>query len=293
MIIVVLFLLGLCIGSFINALVWRVYMQSESSLPATKNKRSKAKKKPISKDKYSILNGRSMCTECGHTLKWQDLVPVVSWLSLGGKCRYCRKSISWQYPLVEVVTALLFVASYIFWPTGGPSNLFEIINFGLWLVVLTGFIALTVYDLRWMLLPNRIVYPLIFVSLVMALLSILSGPSSQFMELAINTIFSVMISGGLFFLIFQFSGGRWIGGGDVKLGILIGLLMHDPFKAFLVLFLASVMGTLFVLPGLMMGVFTNKTKIPFGPFLIVAATISFIFGNAIIDWYKFSVLLIG
>src|SRR4051812_13278636 len=100
MIIAVLIVFGLCLGSFVNALVWRVHEQEAAKKP---NK------------KLSVLNGRSMCPHCEHELAAKDLIPVLSWLSLGGKCRYCHKPISKQYPLVELLTALLVVGSYIWW----------------------------------------------------------------------------------------------------------------------------------------------------------------------------------
>src|SRR5690606_2157613 len=109
MIIIFLAILGLCVGSFVNALVWRLRMQESSG-----------KKK--SDRKMSISRGRSMCPHCRHELSAVDLVPVFSWLFLGGKCRYCRKPISKQYPLVELVTSILFIASYVFWPDAVGST---------------------------------------------------------------------------------------------------------------------------------------------------------------------------
>src|SRR5580700_9634934 len=113
MIIVVLAVLGLCLGSFVNALVWRLHEQSN---PKQKTKNKKQKAKQLSANELSILRGRSMCPDCHHQLAAKDLVPVISWLDLRGKCRYCHRPISIQYPLVELATAGLFVFSYFFWP---------------------------------------------------------------------------------------------------------------------------------------------------------------------------------
>ena len=124
MIIAVLVIFGLCFGSFVNALGWRLHKQLNAKKP---------------NPDLSILKGRSMCPHCGHTLSAVDLLPVVSWLSLGGKCRFCRKPISWQYPVVEMVTAVLFLVSYIYWPF--TLNGVESIVFGSWLVMLVGFMA--------------------------------------------------------------------------------------------------------------------------------------------------------
>lgn len=279
MIYVVLIVFGLCIGSFVNALVYRVHEQSKKS------------KKP--KKELSILNGRSMCVHCHHELVWKDLVPVLSWLSLGGKCRYCRKKISWQYPLVELVTAGLFVLSYVYWPESSMFSLRDVINFTSWLAVIAGLVALSVYDLRWMLLPNRIMYPMTVLALGLAVFNIISEPAGQHLELLLNTFYAVLIAGGLFYLLFQVSSGRWIGGGDVKLGLLIGLLLQDPYKAFLALLTASLLGVIVIIPGLLLGRVTARSKLPFGPFLIAGLIIAYIFGADVIEWYKASVLLLN
>jgi leader peptidase (prepilin peptidase)/N-methyltransferase len=271
MIIAVLIVFGLCLGSFVNALVWRLHEQTSS------------KKKRTDK-KLSIANGRSMCPHCHHELAAKDLVPLLSWLSLGGKCRYCRKSVSWQYPVVEIATAVLFVLSYILWP--GDEAPFSVLqtsaNFIVWLVILTGFMALIIYDLKWMLLPNRIVMPLMVLAGALALMNIaLDGTDAL-----LNTIYGVLIAGGLFYMLFQISGGKWIGGGDVKLGALIGLVLADPFLAFLMLLTASSLGTIAVLPALIMKRIKTTSRIPFGPFLIISTILVKLFGASLIGWYK-------
>lgn len=269
MVIIFLAVFGLLVGSFVNALVWRVHEQS------------KPKKKSKQKD-LSIVNGRSMCPHCKHTLAAKDLVPVLSWLTLGGKCRYCRKSISWQYPAVELAASALFVLSYAFWPLDWDTV--GVINFIGWLVILTSFIALFVYDLKWMLLPNRIVYPVTVVAGVLALLNICVSEKPG--QALIMTGLSVLVAGGLFYLLFQVSNGKWIGGGDVKLGLAIGLVLQDPFKAFMMLFLASVLGSILAVPGVMFKKLSFTSKIPFGPFLIIATVLVYLFGAGVIDWYK-------
>ncbi len=268
MINIVLVLLGLCFGSFVNALVWRV------------RKQSKAKTKK-GREKYSLSKGRSMCVHCGHILDAKDLLPVISWLSLRGKCRYCHKPISWQYPAVELLTPLLFIISYAFWP--GPLQSFlEIASFVVWLALLVSFMALIVYDLRWMLLPNRIVFPAGILAAVYALIAVLQEGT---VEAVVNTVLAVGVGGGLFYILFQVSNGRWIGGGDVKLGFVLGALLGDPSQAALMLFIASLLGTLVSLPMLLAKKLTPSTRVPFGPFLIVATIIVLLFGHDISDWY--------
>ncbi len=281
MIITILVLLGLVFGSFVNALVYRVHEQSKQR----KGRGAKAAsgKKQVN---LSVIKGRSVCVHCRHELAWYDLIPVLSWLTLRGRCRYCHKSISWQYPAVEVLTAVLFVLSYVFWPEMDAAALDAriVVNFAVWLVMLVGFVALIVYDLRWMLLPNRIMYPLIVLAGLLALYNIAAALDS--LVALRDTGLAVLVAGGLFWAVFTVSQGKWIGGGDVKLGLLAGLLLADPFKAFLMLLLASLGGTLVILPGLLLGRLSRSSRIPFGPFLIMAIIVAMLFGSRIIDWYK-------
>jgi len=217
MIIAVLIVLGLCFGSFDNALVWRLH---ELSKPK--------KQRVASAAELSIAKGRSMCPDCHHTLAWYDLVPVLSWLSVAGKCRYCHKPISLQYPLVELTTAGLFVLSYQYWPLPIQGN--QLIVFGIWLLLLIGLMALLIYDLRWLLLPNKLVYPLTGLAAAQALISIASSTNPA--KAALNTFLAVVVGSGLFYVLFQISDGKWIGGGDVKLGWIFGLAVESSVRAF-------------------------------------------------------------
>lgn len=269
MIIATLILLGLCFGSFGNALIWRLHQQS-----LTKNNRKASDKR------LSVSKGRSMCVNCGHTLSALDLIPVLSWLTLKGKCRYCKKDIHWQYPLVELTTATLFVFSYLYWPE--VLHGWEIVAFGLWLAILAGFIALTVFDLKWMLLPNKIIFPLYALAGGFVLSRVLVNMT---LEPILSSLAGIVVGGGIFYLLFQVSNGKWIGGGDVKLGFLLGALVGGPLPAGAVIFLASLFGTIVSLPLLVSGVAKKETRIPFGPFLIVAGVIVMLFGADLIDWY--------
>lgn len=273
MIIVALILLGLAWGSFINAYVWRLYKQSKSKKT----------------NKYSIVKGRSQCVHCSHQLATKDLIPVISWLSLGGKCRYCHRSISWQYPAVELGTSLLFVVSYIYWPQDFQGATLEIALFGLWLMALVGLIALTVYDIRWMILPNKILTPIFALGATGVVLTFASLGEIQVIT---DALAAMLVGGGLFYAIFQLSNGRWIGGGDVKLGFVLGLLLGSPDQALLMLFLASLLGSLTVMPLLLLKKVTPKTRIPFGPFLIAGAIIAKFFGADITDWYLQSFIIV-
>jgi leader peptidase (prepilin peptidase) / N-methyltransferase len=275
MIILELIILGLAFGSFVNALVWRLHQQS---MPK--------KKRAASDNELSITTGRSMCPHCKHSLAWYDLLPVISWFSLRGRCRYCQKHISWQYPLVELATALLFVASYVWWPqTFDGSGVWSL---AVWLVCLVGLIALTVYDIKWMLLPNRIVFPLTIVAAVGLIGDVMlfgSGISGL-----LRAVAAVAIAGGIFYILFQVSDGKWIGGGDVKLGFVLGLLLAQPIDAFMMLFIASILGLMFTLLVVLFKRSAISKKVAFGPFLILATIIVKLFGAGIIGWYTETLL---
>ena len=274
MIIAILLVLGLCLGSFVNALVWRVHEQAEQG----------DKKKP---DKtylreLSISKGRSMCPDCRHTLMAKDLIPVFSWLSVAGKCRYCQKPISWQYPVVELITPALFILSYLYWPVAfSPS---QIAVFVCWLLLLVGFMALIVYDARWMILPNRIVYPLMVIAIVSASVSV--AYAKQPRTALAHTILSMAVGGGIFYVLFQVSRGRWIGGGDVRLGWLYGLVLGAPEYSLMVLFLASLLGCMVALPLMASRKLRGSSLITFGPFLIVATILVRLFGHSALLWYQ-------
>lgn len=270
MIIIALVLCGLALGSFVNALVWRLHEQDA------------VKRGKKGSDELSIAKGRSMCPHCRHKLAARDLVPVLSWVALRGKCRYCKKSISPQYPLVELLTAALFVALYIWWPVSFTTA--QTVIFVLWLALATGFMALIVYDLRWMLLPDRIVYPLTGLAAVIAAIAALTADNPAMAVL--NTILAVAVSGGLFYLLFQISKGKWIGGGDVKLGWLLGLVAATPARSALLIFLAALLGSLVSIPLLLSKRMKRDSVIPFGPFLITAAVLVQLFGHGILSWYQ-------
>jgi len=264
MIALVLGWLGLAFGSFINALVWRT------------------------RHKKDWVKGRSQCVHCHHTLHAKDLVPVLSWLWLRGKCRYCHKPISAQYPIVELLTAFGFVLSYIAWPEGFEA--LGLLRFALWLPLLVILIALAVYDIRYMELPDRLTGAAgaIVIGQLLIRLAIFDG--------RINTLTSAVLGflafGGLFYVLFQVSSGRWIGGGDVKLGFVMGAWLGGILPNLLVIFVASLLGTTIALVLLLTHRAGLKTKIPFGPLLIVAIFITQLYGERLINLYKSTFLLI-
>ncbi len=221
-----------------------------------------------------------MCVHCGHGLAAKDLVPVLSWITLRGKCRYCHKPIP-DNPFSELLTPLLFIVSYAFWPYGFEAK--GLMLFAVWLVLLVGFVALCIYDLRWKLLPNRIVFVLMALVLGQVVVEVFwSGGVDRLL----GALWGVLFGAGLFWLLFQLSNGRLIGGGDVKLGVVYGLLLGGPVRSLLCIFLASIFGTLVALPLVLVGKAEKSTKIPFGPYLILATILVYLFGGDIVGWYR-------
>lgn len=271
MITIWLVLLGLCLGSFVNATVWRLHEQSKPR-----------KKRAASDAALSIAKGRSMCTHCKHELGVFDLIPLFSWVFLRGKCRYCGHKID-DNPLVELVLPIVFVISYLFWPFAFDAD--GIALFVIWLFALVGLMTLVVYDLRWMLLPDKIVLPLIALGAIGAAVFVILNNDATTLQQIASVLASVGVAGGLFYFLFQVSKGRWIGGGDVKLGFALGLLLLTPDKSFIMLFLASLIGTGVVIPLMLLKKINRRSHVPFGPFLIVATIIAQLFGASLLQWY--------
>jgi prepilin signal peptidase PulO-like enzyme (type II secretory pathway) len=268
----ILVFLGLVFGSFINAWVWR--------LSQTLDTDGNTKKLPVKKQKeLSILTGRSMCPSCKHVLVAKDLVPVFSWVFLKGKCRYCKAKISPQYPAVELLTAVLFVISGAAW---NFNNTLDYVSFACWLGVLTGFVALAVYDIKYMLLPDKILKIIFPLAVIIAVIGVINSNSSL-AYIILQLLLAVFVAGGLFYILYVLSAGAWIGGGDVKLALVLGLVLSTALMSVLMLFIASILGVIASI--IINRGFQKKAKIPFGPFLIVGTYITVLYGGGILDWY--------
>lgn len=283
MVIAILLILGLTLGSFVNAFVWRHYRKNFYE-PETGTKRAKGQKEPTAEE-LSIVKGRSMCTHCHHELAAKDLIPVVSYLWLRGKCRYCRKPIE-DTPLAELLLPLLFVITYLAWPHAMDRAGVTLLV--VWLVICIGLVALTIYDLRWQLLPHAIVLPLIGVALVGVLLQafVFGGGIRPLLSALVGAV----VIGGLFYILYRVSNGAWIGGGDITLGALLGLLAGDAPRAFMVIFLASLIGTIVSVPLLAIGKAGMRSKLPFGPFLIAGGIVVVLYGTILMQWYSAHIL---
>jgi prepilin signal peptidase PulO-like enzyme (type II secretory pathway) len=234
--------------------------------------------------KKDFVRARSQCPHCGHELAPADLVPVISYLRLRGRCRYCKKTISAQYPVVELVGGLAFVASYIFWPSDlhAGGNIVLLLT---WLVTSVGLLALAVYDLKWMLLPNKIIYPTLAAAAAGQAVYLI-GFASNKSAFLVNWLASIVVASGFFWLLYMISDGKWIGYGDVRLGLITGTILHSPDLSALMIFLASLLGTIASLPLLLTGKKKLTEKLPFGPFLVLSTFICLLFGQSLIDWYK-------
>lgn len=272
--------LGLVFGSFAGASVWRLRArQLVEDKKVGEEYYKKEYKRLVGLTKRSLASDRSRCLECGHELRWYDLIPLVSWLSTRGKCRYCHKPIGFFEPSVELTTSLLFVAAYHqMVMTGGNVGMLLLL-----LAVIVGLVILFFYDLQWLLLPNTVMWSVIGLAAIWWGLTAAAMP--DFVSFTISTAGALMILSGLYFLLWFFSKGRWVGFGDVKLGLALGLLLGDWKLALLTLFLANLIGTLIVLPGLISKKLTRRSQVPFGPLLITGFFIAFFFGDYIIEWY--------
>ena len=248
---ILLFIFGLSIGSFINAAVFRLH------------------------EGKSVALDRSRCPKCDHVLSWYELIPLLSFLIQYGRCRACKQKISWQYPLVELAAGLLFI--FICYQFLGFNFLH--VNFQLWylLLVFSALLFIFVFDFKYYIIPNRVLYPLI-ATVLLHNLFVFSSTENFWRLLAIAP------AAGFFLILYLISRGTWIGFGDVKFGIFMGLFLGWP-AVLAALFLSYLLGAL--VGGLLMflGSKTLKSQVPFGPFLIAGTFIAFFYGEQMIEWY--------
>ncbi len=242
-----IFVLGAIFGSFLTAVVYRVRLEE------------------------SFVKGRSRCPNCNHQLAVLDLFPIVSWLLLGGKCRYCLKGISWSYPLTEICLGLAFLLAY----TASSQLLTPNLQLALWLImtVFLGFIF--IYDARYYLILDQVI---VAASIVAIVFNLILGVSP------LSMLIGAVVAGGFFLLQFVISRGQWIGGGDIKLGVLMGLLLSWP-NVLGALFIAYVTGSIIGLCLVATGKKGMSSQVPFGTFLTVATFIMMLYGQQIISWY--------
>ena len=249
---ILIFIFGLSVGSFLNVVICRL------------------------ETKEPIISSRSHCPYCGTILKWFDLIPVLSFLIQKGRCRYCGKRISWQYPLVEIATGLLFLQII-------NLNTENIINIFYLLLITCFLIIIFVYDLKHYLIPDKIVYPAVLVSGIWYLVSGIFIRDTKYEIL--NTILAAFLAAGFFLLLVLISKGKWMGLGDVKLAFLMGLILSWP-NILLALYLAFFFGAIIGLILVIFGRKTIKSQIPFGPFLSGATILVMLVNQYLNNWFQ-------
>lgn len=253
-IVLLVFVFGTIIGSFLNVVVYRL---------GTGEK---------------IGRSRSRCFLCGKTLTWRELIPLASFFMQKGKCRFCGSRISWQYPIVEFITGLVFllVVLKLF-----NSQLAEVelphigfyffAIFAYWSAIFSILIAISVYDFRHKIIPNQLVYLFI----VLAFYAEVGFPH-------------IMAGGGAFMFfasLWFFSKGTWMGFGDAKLALGMGFLL-GPWLTTVAVTLSFWIGTLVAVPLALLRGGGLKTQIPFGPFLALGAFVSWLAGNSLLETYQ-------
>jgi len=268
-----IFVFGLFIGSFLNCVIYRMEMRDKGGITSFAQGRPRRKA-------FGFLRGRSFCPNCKHTLSWIDLIPIFSFLFLKGKCRHCGKRISWQYPLVEIATGLLFLLIFNFQsvPQTSPR-----VYFYYWVLISCFLIIIFVYDLKHYIIPDKIIFPAIAIAVLYRLFEILNFGYWDLIGI-INPLVAGM-GGAMFFLIIVLvSRESWMGMGDVKLAILMGLLLGFP-NILVSLFFAFLIGAIIGIGLIILKKKTLKSEVPFGPFLILGAYIALFFGDKIVNWY--------
>ncbi|HLD21048.1 MAG TPA: prepilin peptidase [Patescibacteria group bacterium] len=247
-----IFVVGTCIGSFLNVAIFRTH------------------------EGESVVTGRSKCRACEVPIGVQDLVPVLSYLRLRGRCRSCKAVISWQYPAVEIVTGLLFVVAYLLPTQPLNDSITQSLVFLRNTVFLSYLVLIFVYDLRHMLIIDRFTIPAMIFAIII--------------NLWLGTIpaWSVLVGGlvlaGFFWIQFVISKGTWVGGGDIRMGALMGFMLGLE-HGLVALFIAYVLGAIVGVAMMASGKATRKTPVPFGSFLAVATVIVLFVGQPLIDWY--------
>lgn len=252
--IIFIFLLGTIIGSFLNVVIYRFNTGK------------------------SITKGRSICMSCNKKLRWYELIPVLSFLIQSGKCRNCARKISHQYPIVELVTGVIFTIISLHFLNILSKSIYDYIAVvGVFTFLFSLLVVISVYDIRHKIIPDKLVYIYAFVSFITIFIN-----QNGFDYLFIKPSMMEIISGPIFALPFAFlwliSSGKWMGLGDAKLVLGLGWML-GPLQSIAMLTLSFWIGALV---SLFVMLFTHKkvnmkTEIPFAPFLILSTLIVFIF----------------
>ena len=265
MFILFLFFFGLAVGSLLNAVIYR--LQTDEA----------------------IIFERSHCVDCKTTLRWFDLIPLFSFFWLRTKCRYCGKKISWQYPAVELATALVFVWIYswqyphlasLSFGTAAPFLLdWQFISFLYYILAACLLIIIFVYDLKTYLILDKISYPAIVLSLLFLSLEAWHLQSFEFWR---NGILAGLLAAGFFLSLVVMSKGKWMGIGDIKLALFMGFVLNWP-QIIIALFLSFMVGAIVGIFLMLLKKKGLKSEIPFGPFLAGATLVTLIYSSYLTD----------
>lgn len=258
MVTLVLFILGAIVGSFLNVLILRLPQERKAT-------------------------GRSECVHCKHKLAPLDLIPVISYLSLRGKCRYCKKNISPRYIIIELVTATLFGIAAVLFP---PVSAIPVLLLIRALFIICVLIVVFVIDFEEYLILDRVVFPASIAVLVLNLVIDIAAKTSllSMYGLTLGGIVMAAVFFGLFYLPWRISEGKWIGFGDVKLMLFIGLSLAWP-QTLVGLFLAFVIGGAFGSILLLLKKKSLQSKLPLGTFLAIGTALALLWGKPLLDWY--------
>lgn len=214
----------------------------------------------------SIVFPSSYCVACQNPIAWRDNVPLLGYLTLLGKCRNCSSRISIIYPIVELITGILLAGVYLKFGLSWETMIFSI--------VVPTLVVITIIDWKHQIIPDVITLP-----------GILFGfAAGSYMNGLLPSLIGFIIGGGLFYLIAVFSGGKGMGGGDIKYMAAVGALLAWK-NTLLIIFSGSLLGTIYGLPLILLGKKGRKSKVPFGPFLAGATLIAIFSGDQIIWLY--------
>jgi len=255
---IIIFILGLCFGSFVNMLVYRTAVQYGQ----------------ISDFRFQISDRkRSFCDYCGKQLNWYENIPVFSWIVLKGKTRCCGKKLPLSYPIVEITTGLLFLTRF---QISDIRSQVLMLIIGLIIIVLLVFSA--VFDWKYMILPDFSTIVLIGCAIGL----IFGEMWGRHGGLPLQQILSALIGAGFLLVLNLVTKGRGMGMGDVKFAIFMGLFLGYP-KIIVAFYVAFIVGAIYGLILMILKKANKKSQVPFGPFLIFGTMVAWWFGEKIVE----------
>lgn len=246
---IIVFVIGLFIGSFLNVVIDRIARDEK------------------------FFSGRSYCESCQHPLFWLDLVPLFSFILLAGRCRYCKSRIPFWLPLVEVITGLVFALIIFFsWGLSWWLVIFR-------LVIASFLVVIFFADLKYRLVYGIVVYPALIVTLAYQTFLLGSGQG------LVNPLLSSVFTGLFFYGLYLLTKKKGLGFGDVQIGFLLGLLLGYP-ATVVSLYLSFLTGALVGIILMVAGRAKLKTPVAFGPFLVFSAFAAWFFGQEMFNFVK-------